>query len=127
MADQRRVVVQFTFNSADRSVADNLRKRAPINDNRIGVPTVDRTLRLLNVEQKLGRYDIGAGVARYEPTENDYKSHDSVNVRNVAVVGPKDQTLDQQKKHIAETPGYPMFSEWFKRYCALLHNEGALQ
>ena len=75
MTGQRRLIARVLSDSADHPDVEELYRRAAMQDSRISIATVYRTVRLLEEKDILERHDFGGGRARYEPTEHGPHHH----------------------------------------------------
>ena len=109
MTGQRRVIARVLSEASDHPDVEELYRRATALDARISIPTVYRTVRLLEEKGILERRDFGGGRARYEPTEHGHHFH-LIDIDTGKVIEFQDPEYEKLMQTIAERLGFDLVS-----------------
>ena len=105
ITEQRRIIARVLSNSTDHPDVEALHARASVEDPRISIATVYRTVRLFEEAGILDRHDFGDGRARYEAAPEAHHDH-LIDVESGKVIEFVDPELEALQRQIAEKLGY---------------------
>ncbi len=111
MTGQRRVIARVLSEATDHPDVEQVHRRAGINDDRISLATVYRTLRLFDVANIIERLDFGDGRSRYEAADESEHHHHLINVRTGQVIEFENEDLERLKQKIANELGFELVGE----------------
>lgn len=104
MTDQRSLIIETLLSSDDHPDADQVYRRAVEKDRSISLPTVYRTLNLLDDAGIIKKINMNDGKARFESVRED---HDHlIDADNGHIHEFYNQELKQMLNSIAEKMGY---------------------
>ena len=104
MTDQRTLIIETLLSSDDHPDADQVYRRAVEKDRSISLPTVYRTLNLLDDAGIIKKINMNDGKARFESVRED---HDHlIDADNGHIHEFYNQELKQMLNSIAEKMGY---------------------
>ena len=104
MTDQRSLIIETLLSSDDHPDADQVYRRAVEKDRSISLPTVYRTLNLLDDAGIIKKINMNDGKARFESVRED---HDHlIDADNGHIQEFYNQELKQMLNSIAEKMGY---------------------
>jgi Fur family transcriptional regulator, ferric uptake regulator len=109
MTGQRRLIARVLSEADDHPDVEELYRRASVQDDRISIATVYRTVRLLEEKGILERRDFGGGRARYEPSEHGHHYH-LIDVESGKVVEFADAEHERVMQALAERLGFELVS-----------------
>lgn len=115
MTEQRRVIATVLSESEDHPDVETVYQRASKIDQRIGLATVYRTLRLFEEANILERHDFGDGRARYEEAPDEHHDH-LIDVQNGHVIEFTSPEIEALQKQVAERLGYRLVDHRLELY-----------
>ena len=115
MTDQRRVIARVLSDSVDHPDVETVYARASAIDQRIGLATVYRTLRLFEEASILERHDFGDGRARYEETPDEHHDH-LIDVQSGKVIEFTSPEIEALQRKVAEDLGYRIIDHRLELY-----------
>lgn len=115
MTDQRRVIARVLSDSVDHPDVETVYARASAIDQRIGLATVYRTLRLFEEASILERHDFGDGRARYEETPDEHHDH-LIDVQSGKVIEFTSPEIEALQRKVAEELGYRIIDHRLELY-----------
>ena len=107
MTGQRRVIARVLSEAEGHPDVEELHRRAVIEDARISIATVYRTVRLFDEAGILERHDFGDGRARYELADQEHHDH-LIDLRTGKVVEFNDEQIEALQKQVAQRLGYKL-------------------
>jgi len=123
ITDQRRVIARVLSESDDHPDVEKLYERALIQDPRISIATVYRTVRLFEEAGILDRHDFGDGRARYEAAPEAHHDH-LIDVESGKVIEFVDPELEALQRQIAEKLGFRLVDHRMELFGVRLDREG---
>ena len=123
ITDQRRVIARVLSESDDHPDVEKLHERALIQDPRISIATVYRTVRLFEEAGILDRHDFGDGRARYEAAPEAHHDH-LIDVESGKVIEFVDPELEALQRQIAEKLGFRLVDHRMELFGVRLDREG---
>jgi Fur family transcriptional regulator, ferric uptake regulator len=105
MTDQRRTLARVIGAAEDHPDVEELHARAALEDPRISLATVYRTVKLFEEAGILERLEFGDGRARYEDAERDHHDH-LIDVNSGQVIEFVDAEIEALQERIAARLGY---------------------
>ncbi|MHA6347011.1 Fur family transcriptional regulator [Roseivivax sp. CAU 1761] len=105
MTGQRRIIAEVLDAAEDHPDVEELHARAALQDSRISLATVYRTVKLFEEEGILERVDFGDGRARYEDAEREHHDH-LIDMTTGKVIEFVDPEIEALQERIAERLGY---------------------
>lgn len=123
MTEQRRVIARVLSDSTDHPDVETVYERAAQIDQRIGLATVYRTLRLFEEANILERHDFGDGRARYEEMPEEHHDH-LIDVQTGRVIEFQNSEIEGLQRKIAEGLGYRLVDHRLELYGVPLDHPG---
>ncbi len=105
MTGQRRVIARVLSEADDHPDVEELYRRATLDDPKISIATVYRTVRLLEEAEIIERLDFGDGRARYEESADEHHDH-LIDVKTGRVIEFQNDEIEALQRRIAEQYGY---------------------
>jgi Fur family transcriptional regulator, ferric uptake regulator len=115
ITDQRRIIARVISDAHDHPDVEELYRRASIEDPKISIATVYRTVRLFEEAGILDRHDFGDGRARYEAAPEAHHDH-LIDVETGRVLEFVDPELEALQKEIATRLGYRLVDHRMELY-----------
>ncbi|MET0179818.1 MAG: Fur family transcriptional regulator [Novosphingobium sp.] len=119
---QRRVIARVLSDSDDHPDVEKLHARALLEDPRISIATVYRTVRLFEEAGILERHDFGDGRARYEAAPEAHHDH-LIDVETGKVIEFVDPELEALQRQIAERLGFRLVDHRMELFGVRLDRE----
>jgi Fur family ferric uptake transcriptional regulator len=110
MTGQRRVVARVLSEAEDHPDVEELYRRAAVQDPRISIATVYRTVRLFEEKGILERRDFGGGRSRYEPIEDSGSHFHLIDIDTGKVIEFQDDRHERLMREIAASLGFDLVS-----------------
>ena len=107
MTGQRRVIAEVLNESHDHPDVEELLRRAIVQDPRISIATVYRTVKLFEEAGIIERIEFGDGRARYEDADRDHHDH-LIDLNSGKVIEFVDPEIEALQERIAERLGYDL-------------------
>ena len=115
MTDQRRVIATVLSDANDHPDAEEVYARSSVQDDRISLATVYRTLRLFSETGIIEAHDFRDGRARYEAADADHHDH-LIDLTTGDVIEFVDEEIEQLQIKIAEKLGYTLIDHRLELY-----------
>lgn len=112
---QRKLIAQILSESKDHPDADELYRRVAAVDNKVSIPTIYRTLRLLEAAEIIRKVDFSNGRARYEYADNDHHHH-LIDIQTGEIIEFYNEELEKLKHKIASDLGYELIDHKLELY-----------
>lgn len=109
MTGQRRTIARVLSESDDHPDVEELYRRAALQDDRISIATVYRTVRIFEENGILHRRDFGSGRARYEVTEHGPHYH-LIDVETGKVIEFKNAQHEELVRTLTRELGFEVMS-----------------
>lgn len=119
MTEQRRVIARVLSEAHDHPDVETVYERASAIDQRIGLATVYRTLRLFEEARILERHDFGDGRSRYEEAPDEHHDH-LIDVQTGKVIEFTNAEIEALQRQIAEKHGYRLVDHRLELYAVPL-------
>lgn len=119
MTDQRRVIARVLSEASDHPDVETVYERASEIDQRIGLATVYRTLRLFEEAAILERHDFGDGRSRYEEAPDEHHDH-LIDVQSGKVIEFTSPEIEALQDKIAAEHGYRIVDHRLELYAVPL-------
>jgi Fur family ferric uptake transcriptional regulator len=115
MTQQRRVICRVMAQATDHPDVEEIYRRSVKIDPKISIPTVYRTMRLLEDANVIERLDLRDGRARYEENRDEHHHH-LIDVKSGEVIEFKNEELEKIKAKIARDLGYEIIGDRLELY-----------
>lgn len=116
LTEQRRLILQVLADSSDHPDAEEICRRARGYDASISIPTVYRTVKLLEEAGIIAKHDFfGDGKSRYEELKEEHHDH-LINIKTGEIVEFYSEELENLKAKIAEDLGYNLIDHRLELY-----------
>ena len=115
MTDQRRTIARVLSESDDHPDVETVYQRASKLDNKIGLATVYRTLRLFEEAAILERHDFGDGRARYEESPEQHHDH-LIDIQTGHVIEFRNEAIEELQRRVVEELGYHLVDHRLELY-----------
>ena len=115
MTDQRRVIARVLSSSDDHPDAEELHRRASVEDPRISLATVYRTVRLFEEAGIIERHDFRDGRSRYVEVGDEHHDH-LIDLKTGEVVEFVNEEIERLQEAIARKLGYKLVDHRLELY-----------
>ena len=115
LTDHRRVILRVLANSQDHPDVEQVHDRVCQEDPSISMPTVYRTLKLLEEAGILEKHDFREGRARYEEALSDHHDH-LVDLRTGKVIEFQNDAIEKLQQEVARQLGYRLIDHRLELY-----------
>lgn len=105
MTGQRRVIAEVLGESQDHPDVEELYNRASLQDPKISIATVYRTVKLFEEAGIIDRLEFGDGRARYEDADREHHDH-LIDLNSGEVIEFCDPEIEELQERIAKRLGY---------------------
>lgn len=105
MTGQRRVIARVLSNADDHPDVEEVHRRSALEDSRISIATVYRTMRLFEEADIVARHDFGDGRARYEEAPSTHHDH-LIDIKSGKVIEFRNEEIERLQKEVAKAHGY---------------------
>lgn len=105
MTGQRRVIAEVLSEAEDHPDVEELYNRASVQDPRISIATVYRTVKLFEEAGIIDRLEFGDGRARYEDADREHHDH-LIDLNSGEVIEFCDPEIEALQERIAKRLGY---------------------
>lgn len=105
MTGQRRVIARVLSNADDHPDVEEVHRRSALEDPRISIATVYRTMRLFEEADIVARHDFGDGRARYEEAPSTHHDH-LIDIKSGKVIEFRNEEIERLQKEVAKAHGY---------------------
>lgn len=118
---QRLLIASIVLNSDDHPDVQEIHRRALIQDPKISIATVYRTLRSFEKMEIIKKYDFGTGRSRYENA--DHEKHDHlIDLKNNKVIEFYNEEIDELREKIVRSLGFKLIDHKLELYCVPIDN-----
>lgn len=115
ITSQRRVILRLLAEAADHPDAMELYRRAAAEDESVSLPTVYRTLKLLERKGEIHRHAFEGGPSRFEPADTAHHDH-LIDVDTGQVVEFRSDKIEALQREIARELGYDIVRHRLELY-----------
>ena len=115
LTDQRRVIAKVMSESSDHPNVDELYKRVNMDDPKISIATVYRTVKLFEESGILAKHDFKGGKARYEELNESHHDH-LIDVKTGEIIEFVNEDIERLQKKVAEKYGYDLVDHKLELY-----------
>lgn len=105
MTEQRRVIARVLSDADDHPDVEEVHRRSALEDSRISIATVYRTMRLFEEADIVARHDFGDGRARYEEAPSTHHDH-LIDIKSGKVIEFRNEEIERLQKEVAKAHGY---------------------
>jgi Fur family ferric uptake transcriptional regulator len=119
MTGQRRLIARILDEAEDHPDVVELHRRAVLEDDRISLSTVYRTVKLLETEGIIERLDFRDSRSRYEQAAREHHDH-LINLETGAVIEFRSEDIEALQTEIARRLGYRLVSHRLELYAVPL-------
>jgi Fur family ferric uptake transcriptional regulator len=104
MTEQRRIIARVLSASEDHPDVEEVYRRASMQDSKISIATVYRTMRLFEDAGIVERHDFGDGRARYEEATDEHHDH-IIDVKSGRVIEFQNEEIERLQERVAREHG----------------------
>lgn len=115
MTGQRRVIARVLSNADDHPDVEEVHRRSALEDSRISIATVYRTMRLFEEADIVARHDFGDGRARYEEAPSTHHDH-LIDIKSGKVIEFRNEEIERLQKEVAQAHGYRLVDHRLELY-----------
>ncbi len=115
MTEQRRIIARVLSAAEDHPDVEEVYRRASVQDSKISIATVYRTMRLFEDEGIVERHDFGDGRARYEEASDEHHDH-LINVKTGRVIEFQNEEIEQLQERVAREHGLKLVGHRLELY-----------
>ena len=123
MTDQRRIIVKVLSDSKDHPDVESVHKRVLKFDNKIGIATVYRTIKLFQDNNLLEKHEFKGHSSRYETIRENH--HHLIDVRNGKVKEFRNTLVDAMQKQVAKEMGFKLVDYRLELYGVPIKSKGS--
>ncbi|MCA1243227.1 transcriptional repressor [Stappia stellulata] len=115
MTEQRRIIARVIEDASDHPDVEELYRRAVLNDPRISISTVYRTVKLFEDAGIIERHDFRDGRARYETVPDEHHDH-LIDLKSGRVIEFRNEEIERLQEAIAVRLGYRLVDHRLELY-----------
>ncbi len=115
MTDQRRIIARILSSATDHPSVEDVHQRAHLEDDRISLSTVYRTVRLFVESGIVESHDFGDGKARLEPLPGEHHDH-LINVKTGDVIEFRNEDIERIQERVARELGFKLVDHRLELY-----------
>ncbi len=123
MTDQRRIIVKVLSDSKDHPDVESVHKRVLKIDNKIGIATVYRTIKLFQDNNLLEKHEFKGYSSRYETVRENH--HHLIDVRSGKVKEFRNTLVDAMQKQVAKEMGFKLIDYRLELYGVPIKSKGS--
>jgi Fur family ferric uptake transcriptional regulator len=112
---QRRIIARVLSQADDHPDVEELHRRASMEDAKISLSTVYRTVRMFEEAGILERHEFGDGRARYEQVAKEHHDH-LIDMRSGRVIEFRNDQVERLQEAIARAHGYKLIDHRLELY-----------
>ena len=120
LTEQRKVIVKVLSDSLDHPDVESVHKRAAKIDNRIGIATVYRTIKLFEDNNLLEKHEFKGYSSRYETVRENH--HHLIDIKSGKVKEFRNTLVDAMQKQVAKEMGYKLIDYRLELYAVPVKN-----
>lgn len=118
LTENRKIIAKVISKSIDHPDVEEVYQRASKINNKIGIATVYRTVKMLEESGIIAKHDfLNKGRARYEFLENDDHHDHLVDITNDEVIEFFNEEIEKLKERIASEYGFDLVGHKLELYC----------
>ena len=111
---QRKIIVKVLSDSSDHPDVESVHKRAVKIDNKIGIATVYRTIKLFEDNNLLEKHEFKGYSSRYETVRENH--HHLIDIKSGKVKEFRNTLVDAMQKQVAKEMGYKLIDYRLELY-----------
>ena len=115
MTGQRRIIARVLSTAKDHPDVEEVYRRAHVQDARISLSTVYRTIKLFEANGLLERHDFGAGRGRYEETARRHHDH-LIDLDSGRVIEFRNEEIERLQERVARELGFNLVGHKLELY-----------
>ena len=115
MTGQRRIIARVLSIAKDHPDVEEVYRRAHVQDSRISLSTVYRTIKLFEANGFLERHDFGAGRGRYEETARRHHDH-LIDLESGKVIEFRNEEIERLQERVARDLGFSLVGHKLELY-----------
>jgi len=115
MTGQRRIIARVLSTAKDHPDVEEVYRRAHIQDSRISLSTVYRTIKLFEANGFLERHDFGAGRGRYEEAARRHHDH-LIDLDSGQVIEFRNEEIERLQERVARDLGFSLVGHKLELY-----------
>jgi Fur family transcriptional regulator, ferric uptake regulator len=115
MTGQRRIIARVLSTAKDHPDVEEVYRRAHVQDSRISLSTVYRTIKLFEANGFLERHDFGAGRGRYEETARRHHDH-LIDLDSGKVIEFRNEEIERLQERVARELGFNLVGHKLELY-----------
>ena len=115
MTEQRRIIARVLSASEDHPDVEEVYRRASVQDSKISIATVYRTMRLFEDAGIVERHDFGDGRARYEEATDEHHDH-IIDVKSGRVIEFQNEEIERLQERVARDHGLRLVGHRLELY-----------
>ena len=123
MTDQRRIIAKVLSDSKDHPDVESVHKRVLKFDNKIGIATVYRTIKLFQDNNLLEKHEFKGYSSRYETVRENH--HHLIDVRSGKVKEFRNTLVDAMQKQVAKEMGFKLIDYRLELYGVPIKSKGS--
>lgn len=123
MTDQRRVIARILSEADDHPSVEDVYQRAHLEDDRISLSTVYRTVKLFVESGIVESHDFGEGKARLETVADEHHDH-LINVKTGEVMEFRNEEIEALQERVARELGFQLVDHRLELYGVPLKSGG---
>ncbi len=106
LTEQRKIIVKVLSDSLDHPDVESVHKRAVKIDQKIGIATVYRTIKLFEDNNLLEKHEFKGYSSRYETVRENH--HHLIDIKSGKVKEFRNTLVDAMQKQVAKEMGYKL-------------------
>ena len=106
LTEQRKTIVKVLSDSSDHPDVESVHKRAVKIDQKIGIATVYRTIKLFEDNNLLEKHEFKGYSSRYETVRENH--HHLIDIKSGKVKEFRNTLVDAMQKQVAKEMGYKL-------------------
>lgn len=124
LTENRKIIAKVISKSTDHPDVEEVYRRASKINNKIGIATVYRTVKMFEEAGVIAKHDFyNEGRARYEVLENDEHHDHIVDISSDMVIEFYNEEIEKLKEKIARDHGFELVGHKLELYCRPLINK----
>ena len=120
LTSQRKIIVKVLSDSSDHPDVESVHKRSAKIDERIGIATVYRTIKLFEDNNLLEKHQFKGYSSRYETVRENH--HHLIDVKSGKVKEFRNTLVDAMQKQVAKEMGYKLIDYRLELYAVPIKN-----
>ena len=120
LTEQRKIIVKVLSDSLDHPDVESVHKRAVKIDQKIGIATVYRTIKLFEDNNLLEKHEFKGYSSRYETVRENH--HHLIDIKSGKVKEFRNTLVDAMQKQVAKEMGYKLIDYRLELYAVPVKN-----